>query len=115
MSPTDASRRGANDATLYPEIEPYASGSLALDRVHTMHWETCGNAAGVPLVFLHGGPGGGCLPHHRRFYDPSFFRIVLYDQRGCGASTPNASIARPATEIAAARLSRSLQPRSSAK
>ena len=50
-----------------------------------MHWEACGNAAGVPLVFLHGGPGGGCLPHHRRYYDPAFWNIVLYDQRGAGA------------------------------
>jgi proline iminopeptidase len=57
-----------------------------------MHWEMCGNAAGVPLVFLHGGPGGGCLPHHRRYYDPAFWNIVLYDQRGAGRSTPIASL-----------------------
>ena len=57
-----------------------------------MHWETCGNPVGVPLVFLHGGPGGGCLPHHRRYYDPAFWRIVLYDQRGAGRSTPQASL-----------------------
>ena len=99
MSPTDASRRVGNEATLYPEIEPYASGRIALDRLHTMHWETCGNPAGVPLVFLHGGPGGGCLPHHRRFYDPAFFRIVLYDQRGCGASTPTASLVDNTTQF----------------
>ncbi|MFO1312559.1 MAG: prolyl aminopeptidase [Burkholderiales bacterium] len=92
MSPTDASRRVAADPALFPEIEPYASGRIALDAVHTMRWETCGNPAGAPIVFLHGGPGGGCLPHHRRFYDPAFFRIVLYDQRGCGGSTPNASV-----------------------
>jgi proline iminopeptidase len=98
MSPTDASRREGNEATLYPEIEPYAKGRIALDAVHTMHWETCGNPAGVPLVFLHGGPGGGCLPHHRRFYDPAFFRIVLYDQRGCGASTPTASLVDNTTQ-----------------
>jgi proline iminopeptidase len=57
-----------------------------------MHGEMCGNADGVPLVFVHGGPGGGSLPHHRRFYDPSFWRIVLYDQRGAGRSTPVADI-----------------------
>jgi len=76
MTPTDAARRAGNEATLHPEIEPYASGRIALDALHTMHWETSGNPAGVPLVFLHGGPGGGCLPHHRRFYDPDFFRTV---------------------------------------
>ncbi len=92
MSATDATRRGGPDAALYPEIEPYASGHLALDALHTMRWETSGNPDGVPLVFLHGGPGGGCLPHHRRFYDPAFFRIVLFDQRGCGGSTPTASL-----------------------
>jgi pimeloyl-ACP methyl ester carboxylesterase len=72
----------------FPEIEPYATGRIALDAVHTMHWDACGNADGVPLVFLHGGPGGGCLPHHRRFYDPAFWKIVLYDQRGAGRSAP---------------------------
>jgi proline iminopeptidase len=77
---------------LFPEIEPYDAGTLALDRVHTMHWEACGNPRGIPLVFLHGGPGGGSLPHHRRFYDPAVYRIVLYDQRGCGRSQPAASL-----------------------
>ncbi|HEY7787144.1 MAG TPA: prolyl aminopeptidase [Casimicrobiaceae bacterium] len=66
---------------------------LALDGRHTMYWEECGNPHGVPLLFIHGGPGGGSLPHHRRFYDPSFFRIVLYDQRGAGRSTPVAELA----------------------
>src|SRR4029450_492414 len=98
MSPTDAARRGSCETALYPDLEPSASGRLPLDGVHTMHWETCGNPAGVPLVFLHGGPGGGCLPHHRRFYDPAFFRIVLYDQRGCGASTPTASLVDNTTQ-----------------
>lgn len=103
---TDASRRAASDASLYPDIEPYATGRLALDRLHTMRWETCGNPAGVPLVFLHGGPGGGCLPHHRRYYDPSLFRIVLYDQRGCGASTPTASVVDNTTAHLVADLER---------
>jgi len=74
--------------SLHPPIEPYDSGMLALDDVHTMYWETCGNPAGVPVLFLHGGPGGGCSPEHRRFFDPEFFRIVLFDQRGAGTSTP---------------------------
>jgi len=75
-------------AILHPPVEPYDSGMLALDDVHTMYWETSGNPAGAPVLFVHGGPGGGCSPEHRRFFDPEFFRIVLFDQRGAGASTP---------------------------
>ena len=75
-------------AILHPPLEPYDSGMLVLDDVHTMYWETSGNPAGTPVLFLHGGPGGGCSPEHRRFFDPEFFRIVLFDQRGAGASTP---------------------------
>jgi proline iminopeptidase len=77
---------------LFPEIEPYANGALAVDSLHALYWETCGSPQGVPLVFLHGGPGGGCLPHHRRFFDPSFWRIALFDQRGAGRSVPLAGI-----------------------
>jgi proline iminopeptidase len=88
----DATRTPSPDALLYPACTPSASGTLPLDRRHAMHWEVCGNAAGVPLVFVHGGPGGGSLPHHRRYYNPSFWRIVLYDQRGAGRSTPVADI-----------------------
>src|SRR5437762_10707164 len=88
----DATRLQAADALLYPELEPYATGKLALNARHQMHWEVCGNPDGVPIVFVHGGPGGGSLPHHRRFYDPAFWRIVLYDQRGAGRSTPVADI-----------------------
>ena len=69
---------------LFPEIDPYAAGRINVDARHTLYWETCGNPKGVPLVFLHGGPGGGCLPHHRRYFDPSFWRIALFDQRGAG-------------------------------
>ena len=79
---------------LFPEIEPYAAGRLPVDAVHTLYWETCGRSDGVPVVFLHGGPGGGCLPHHRRYFDPSFWRIVLSDQRGAGRSTPRGELAR---------------------
>jgi proline iminopeptidase len=89
----DATRRHALDTPLFPEIEPYAGGRLPLDAIHTMHWEACGSRNGAPLVFLHGGPGGGCLPHHRRFYDPAFWNIVLADQRGAGQSTPVAELA----------------------
>jgi proline iminopeptidase len=73
---------------LYPEIEPYASGLLALDGIHRMYWETSGNPAGIPVVFLHGGPGAGATPKHRRFFDPAAYRIVVYDQRGAGRSPP---------------------------
>jgi proline iminopeptidase len=75
-------------ADLYPALEPYDQGMLALDDVHTMYWETCGNPIGVPVLFLHGGPGGGCSVEHRRFFDPEAFRIVLFDQRGAGNSSP---------------------------
>ena len=75
-------------AELYPALEPYDQGMLALDDVHTMYWETCGNPLGIPVLFLHGGPGGGCSVEHRRFFDPDVFRIVLFDQRGAGNSTP---------------------------
>jgi proline iminopeptidase len=88
----DATRTPSSDALLYPACQPTTTGRLQLDRRHSMHWEVCGNPAGVPLVFIHGGPGGGSLPHHRRYYDPAFWRIVLYDQRGAGRSTPVADI-----------------------
>jgi proline iminopeptidase len=73
---------------LYPFLEPYTSGRLALDRRHTMYWEESGNPEGVPVLFLHGGPGAGSTPNHRRFFDPEHYRIVIYDQRGAGRSTP---------------------------
>jgi proline iminopeptidase len=78
---------------LYPEIEPDATGRLAVDPRHALYWESSGNPYGVPVVFLHGGPGGGCLPYHRRFFDPGFWRIVLFDQRGAGHSAPYAEVA----------------------
>ena len=73
---------------LFPKIEPYVSGLLVLDDLHTMYWEQSGNAAGVPVLFLHGGPGAGSSPAHRQFYDPTYYRIVIFDQRGAGRSTP---------------------------
>ena len=83
-----ASRHSSREATLYPSLAPYRTGRLAVDPVHTLYWEECGSPRGVPVVFLHGGPGGGIAPDHRRFYDPRFYRIVLFDQRGAGRSTP---------------------------
>ena len=72
----------------YPPIEPHRSGMLPLDGGHTMYWEESGNPDGVPVLFLHGGPGAGSSPRHRRFFDPAHYRIVLFDQRGAGRSTP---------------------------
>jgi proline iminopeptidase len=106
MSPIDANRRSVADSGLYPDIEPYATGRIPLDAVHTMYWEACGSAHGVPVAFLHGGPGGGCLPHHRRYYDPAFWNIVLYDQRGAGRSTPQASLVDNTTAHLVADLER---------
>ncbi|HCK33117.1 MAG TPA: prolyl aminopeptidase [Rhodospirillaceae bacterium] len=76
----------------YPEIEPYSSGHLKVDDIHTLYWEQSGNPDGVPIVFLHGGPGGGISPSHRRFFDPDHYRIVLFDQRGSGKSEPAGEI-----------------------
>lgn len=76
---------------LYPEIDPYEHGMLPVGDGHEIYWEECGNPEGKPVVVLHGGPGGGCSPDMRRFHDPSRYRIVLFDQRGCGRSTPHAS------------------------
>ncbi|MBI3285565.1 MAG: prolyl aminopeptidase [Burkholderiales bacterium] len=73
---------------LFPTAEPYRSGMLAVDELHTLYWEECGNPDGQPVLFLHGGPGGGITPTHRRFFDPEHYRIVLFDQRGAGKSTP---------------------------
>jgi proline iminopeptidase len=73
---------------LFPPIEPYRTGRFRLDSLHTMYWEESGNPRGVPALFLHGGPGAGATPVHRRFFDPAYWRIVVYDQRGGGRSTP---------------------------
>ncbi|MCO5996193.1 prolyl aminopeptidase [Actinoallomurus rhizosphaericola] len=83
---------------LYPPIEPYESGLLGVGDGNDLHWEVCGNPAGKPAVFLHGGPGGGVLPAFRRFFDPAAYRIVLFDQRNCGASRPSAGDPRVSLE-----------------
>ncbi|MEK9832732.1 MAG: prolyl aminopeptidase [Rhodospirillaceae bacterium] len=77
---------------LFPALECRESGMLHLGGGHAMYWEECGNPDGVPILFLHGGPGAGTMGVHRRFFDPDYFRIVLCDQRGAGRSTPHASI-----------------------
>jgi proline iminopeptidase len=78
--------------TLYPEIEPYRTGRLKVSTIHEIYWEESGNPQGKPVVFVHGGPGGGTDAKQRRFFDPARYRIVLFDQRGCGKSTPHASL-----------------------
>jgi proline iminopeptidase len=77
---------------LYPEIEPYRTGRLKVSQTHELYFEESGNPDGKPVVFLHGGPGGGTEAKHRRYFDPAAYRIVLVDQRGCGKSTPFASL-----------------------
>ncbi|NVB39945.1 prolyl aminopeptidase [Pseudenhygromyxa sp. WMMC2535] len=78
--------------SLYPAISSHESGHLRVSPIHELYWEQSGNPAGKPVLFLHGGPGGGTDPKHRRFFDPSRYRIVLFDQRGCGRSRPHASL-----------------------
>lgn len=78
--------------TLYPPIEPFASGMLEAGDGHRVYWERVGRRGGVPAVFLHGGPGGGCGPSHRRLFDPARYDVTLFDQRGCGRSTPHAAL-----------------------
>jgi proline iminopeptidase len=81
----------------YPEIEPFDSGFLSVSPLHTLYYEQSGNPNGKPVVFLHGGPGGGTNAKCRRFFDPAVYRIVLFDQRGCGKSTPHAELAHNTT------------------
>jgi prolyl aminopeptidase (EC:3.4.11.5). Serine peptidase. MEROPS family S33 len=78
--------------TLYPEIEPYARHRLAVDHPHELYLEESGNPDGIPVIVVHGGPGGGCEDYHRRFFDAERFRIILLDQRGAGRSTPLAEL-----------------------
>jgi proline iminopeptidase len=84
--------------TLYPELEPYDHGMLDVGEGNLVYWETCGNPEGKPAVVLHGGPGSGSVAWHRRLFDPGGYRIVLFDQRNCGRSTPHAG--RPDTDLA---------------
>lgn len=77
-----------SNSGFYPPIEPFQTGTLALDAIHTMYFEQSGNPVGVPVVFLHGGPGSGASAAHRQFFDPAFYRIIIFDQRGAGRSVP---------------------------
>ena len=76
----------------YPPIEPYKTGMLDVGDGHSLYWELCGNPAGKPVVFLHGGPGGGISEDHRRQFNPDKYNILVFDQRGSGQSTPHASL-----------------------
>ena len=78
--------------TLYPPIEPYRTGTLPVSPLHTLYFEEVGSPNGRPAVFLHGGPGGGLDADYRRYFDPTLWRVVLFDQRGCGQSTPHAEL-----------------------
>ncbi|BCN92426.1 proline iminopeptidase [Thiomicrorhabdus immobilis] len=82
---------------LYSPIEPFVQHSLQVDSTHTLHIEECGNPFGIPVLFVHGGPGGGYAPIHRQFFDPAVYRIVLFDQRGCGKSRPHACLTNNTT------------------
>jgi len=82
---------------LFPFIEPYVQHSLQVDHIHTLHLEECGNPQGMPILFVHGGPGGGYSSSHRRFFDPQLYRIILFDQRGCGKSRPHACLTNNTT------------------
>lgn len=78
--------------TLYPNIKPNQTGLLSVGEIHQIYWEECGNPNGKPVVFVHGGPGGGTSPETRRFFNPEKYRIIQFDQRGCGNSTPHACL-----------------------
>ena len=106
LSPGAVTRTLSREDYLYPPLVPNRSGRLALDARHTMFWEECGSARGKPVVFLHGGPGGGSSPDHRRYFDPAFYRIILYDQRGAGQSTPLGELADNTTPHLVADLER---------
>ena len=95
----DRHQTATDHQDLYPEIEPFETGHLAVDDLHRLYWEQSGNPAGAPVVFLHGGPGAGATPAHRRFFDPRHYRIVVFDQRGAGRSTPLGETARNSTGL----------------
>lgn len=82
----------AEESPLFPEIEPYETSRLRVSTIHDLYYEQCGNPDGKPVVFLHGGPGGGVSHAYRRYFDPAFYRIILFDQRGAGQSTPSAEL-----------------------
>lgn len=89
MPPDSATQ---NRLQLFPAIEPYATHRLKVSDLHEIHVEECGNPDGKPVLMVHGGPGAGCGPNMRRYHDPAAYRIILFDQRGCGRSTPHAEL-----------------------
>jgi proline iminopeptidase len=91
---------------LYPRIKPYATHSLAVETPHVLHVEECGTPEGIPVLFVHGGPGAGCSPWQRSFFDPEKYRIILFDQRGCGRSTPHAALEHNTTQALVADMER---------
>ena len=84
--------------SLYPPLEAADSFFLETDSLHRVYVEECGNAAGLPAIFLHGGPGSSCKAYHRQFFDPARYRAILFDQRGCGRSTPHGAVERNDTQ-----------------
>ena len=92
--------------TLFPDIIPYVKHSLEVEHPHILYIEESGNPAGIPVVVIHGGPGAGCEPFHRRFFDPERYRIILFDQRGCGRSTPHAELTGNTTQDLVADMER---------
>jgi proline iminopeptidase len=86
-------------AHLFPPITPRNSGMLQVDDIHTIYWEEVGNPKGIPVVFLHGGPGAGLSPQHRRFFNPDHYRVILFDQRGAGKSTPLGDVRNNTTQL----------------
>lgn len=91
---------------LFPPLEPYATRRLGVEAPHEIYLEECGNPAGLPVLFVHGGPGGGCVPDNRRFFNPERYRIVLFDQRGCGRSSPHAELRHNTTQALVADIER---------
>ena len=84
---------------LYPAIKPYAEHRILVDSPHELYVEECGSADGLPVVFVHGGPGIGCSVDDRRYFDPASYRIILFDQRGCGRSTPHGELTKNKTQM----------------
>lgn len=91
---------------LFAPLLPYRHGKLAVDALHTIYWEECGNPRGVPVLFLHGGPGAGLSPQQRRFFDPRYYRVMLFDQRGAGQSTPSGEWRNNTTQLLIADIER---------
>jgi proline iminopeptidase len=85
--------------SLYPKLEPYSSFTFEVDSVHRIYVEQCGNSVGLPVIYLHGGPASGCKPDHRCFFNPDIYRIILFDQRGCGRSEPFGELDNNTTQL----------------